>query len=173
MSGLIQNPGILDAASAAASTAQGISGYITAQSNASTLQKEGKFQQQEMLREATQLLGKQVVGYASGGVEVGSGTPLDVLTETAHREALAASRVRAVSNNQASNQEMAGLAAFSRGLATGADTLLTNYSKRAIANPAVNYPSSTRYRIASPSDLFAPRATAAAPKRVITLPGGY
>ena len=133
MSDFLQNPQMLEGISALASGAQGVTGYVTGQANARNLRAEGKFAEQEAMREAVQLIGAQTVAYAAGGVEVDSGTPLDVMADTAHREALRAARARASFQNEANNQELAGLAEFTKGLGTGTDTLLSGYSRRKLA----------------------------------------
>ena len=134
MSDFLQNPQALEGLSAASSAGQGISGLVTGFQNASNLRKEGRFAEQEAMRDAVLLIGAQTVAFAAAGVDVSSGTPLDVMADTAYRESLRAARARSVFNNEAKNQQLAGLAEFSRGLATSTDTLLGGSARRALAD---------------------------------------
>ena len=76
----------------AASIGMGIAGSEAAKQEAEALRAIGKLEANERRRQSVQLKGAQRVAFLKGGVDI-SGTPLDVLAETAVTEELAALRI--------------------------------------------------------------------------------
>jgi hypothetical protein len=130
---------VQDALSAASSVGSGVTGLVTARRNASALEEAGEIIRGESLRESARLLGAQRAAFAKAGVDVGSGTPLDVLAETAEQEALSALRLKYGYDQAAYTERQAGIAALTGGLFEGATTALTGFNKRASTLPAMTY----------------------------------
>jgi hypothetical protein len=105
-------------AGGAAATA-GYSAKQQGEAQARTLKKIGAEAQRERDREAKSLLARQRVAYAKAGVDLGSGTPLDVQTETAGREWLAGMRIRAAYRAAAAEAKRRGHQAELEGLVAG------------------------------------------------------
>jgi len=108
---------------------------VQANTNRQMLKDEQRAAVDDSLRESARLMGAQRAAYAKSGVDVGSGTPLDVLAETAAESELEALRVRYGYKAARQNQKTAGLTAFTAGLAKGSDTLLTAWGRNQISNP--------------------------------------
>lgn len=153
---------LLEALSAASRVGSGITGIVTANRNARALEEAGQIAQGESLRESARLLGAQRAAYAKAGVDVGSGTPLDVLAETAEQEALSALRIKYSYDSAAYNERQYGVASLTRELFEGASTVLTGYNHRKRANPL---PRMT-YRLPQPGDKTFTRAPMN-PKRIV------
>jgi hypothetical protein len=120
----LTSSGVMEALSAASSIGAGATGYVTSRRNAKQLEEVGAIAEGEALRESAQLLARQRVAYAKAGVDVGSGTPLDVLSQTAEQEALSALRVRYGYERASYDERQAGTAALTGGLFEGATTAL-------------------------------------------------
>ncbi len=127
----------LPAISALASVGSGITGMVQSQTNQKMLKAEQRAAIDDSLREQARLAGAQRVAYAKGGVDVGSGTPLDVMAETAAEADLQALRIKYGYQAARTNQQTAGLSALAGGLAKGSDTLLTAWGRKQTGDPYI------------------------------------
>ena len=123
--------GALDALSAGSGIGAGIAGMAIANQNAKQLRQAGAMAESDSLRESARLLGSQRAAYAKAGVDVGSGTPLDVLASTAEQETLRAMRARYGYRTAARTEKLYGIGALSAGVSKAANTILTGYQTRA------------------------------------------
>ncbi len=97
----------------------GISAYQRSKAAAKTLNRIGAEAYKERLREGKLLLGAQRAAFAKSGVDVGVGTPVDVVAYTAGLEFLAARQIQQAYKREARATKLAGTAALMSGLSLG------------------------------------------------------
>ena len=110
------------AISVATSVAGGVVASRNASAEAKTLKKVGELEAADRRRETRRLLAEQTVAYASAGVSLGSGSPLDILGDTVAESELAALRVKFGRDSQASSMKREGSLAFLGGIGSAAGT---------------------------------------------------
>jgi len=123
---LQSNQGIsgLAGLTAGAKIAGGFSQRRQAEENADLLEKAGKARKQDILREGKELVSKQRVRFAAGGVQVNTGTPLDVQAATAATETERALRAQFGLDQRAFNERLAGSNILTDSFVSASQTLL-------------------------------------------------
>lgn len=110
--------------SAASSIAGGVSAQQAGQAEAKRLREAGQIEAADRRRQTSRLLARQTVAFAASGIDVGTGTPLQVLADTVAEEELAALRIEAGRTAQAESAEFRGDQALIQGVTGGITTVL-------------------------------------------------
>lgn len=110
--------------SAATSIAGGVVANKNANSEANQLDKIGQVEAEDKRREIRRLLASQTVAFAAAGVDVNSGTPLDVLGDSLAEGELAALRARFARHSAANAIKLEGSQAQASGILSGVGTIL-------------------------------------------------
>ncbi len=109
---------------AGAKVAGGFSQRRQAEDNAGLLEEAGRARKRDVLREGAKLIGRQRVAFAAGGVQVNTGTPLDVMAATAAEETERALRAQFGLDQRAFNQRLEGTNARRDAFLGASQTLL-------------------------------------------------
>ena len=117
-------PLILTAVAAAAAVAGGVAADRQAKDQARQARRIGQAKIQDQQRQARRDRAEQQAKFAKAGVSVQSGTPLDILGDTASEQALAALRIRYSADSQSDALKLRGTQALVSGITSGAGTLL-------------------------------------------------
>lgn len=110
--------------SAATSIAGGVAAQKSAQAEAKQLRAVGEIEAEDRRRQTRRLLASQQVAFAGSGVVATTGTPLDVLGDTAAEEELAALRIQFGRENESAALRRRGDLAEIQGLTSGLGTVL-------------------------------------------------
>jgi hypothetical protein len=125
--------GIMGMGGKVANIFAGVATYKTAQEEAKTLEEIGALEGAERRRMGEKLRGAQRAAYAKGGVEI-SGTPLDVMAETAATEELDALRLEYGYKSAAWAKRLQGkqamVSAIFQSSSSIGQTILGNYGER-------------------------------------------
>jgi hypothetical protein len=114
----------MTAMSAATSIAGGVGAKKNAGLEADYLRGIGRVEAEDTRRAGAKLIGSQTVGFAGAGVDIGSGSPLDVLGDTVAEIELAALRAQFSRESQAGSLERRGQQALMMGVTSGIGTVL-------------------------------------------------
>jgi hypothetical protein len=102
----------------------GADALSAAKGDAKRLEAIGREEANDRRRATRRLIGRQKVAYAGSGIEIGTGTPLDVLADTVAEEELAALRVEQARREQARSLRYQGRAAKRSADASAFGTIL-------------------------------------------------
>ena len=99
-----------------------------AKADAKAVRKLGPEEAKQILRQGRRLEGRQRLNFGGSGVDVNSGTPLDVMAETIAETEMSAIRAIQSRNDQAASIERQGSAASALARAGAAGSILSGVS---------------------------------------------
>jgi len=109
---------------AGAQIGTGVAARDATKAQARESRRRGAIAAEDERRKGRRLAGAQRAGFAKGGVRIDTGTPLDVLAQTAADSELNALRAAFAFEQDAENFESAGRTAFTKGIFGAGTTIL-------------------------------------------------